>query len=115
MTADLFGPSRRPRPGRCRRDLDAEVSAARVAGRIFPPAILAAARSLADTLDAAAEHIAARRAAHTEPPTGLVMAQAQVNREYRETLAVLLGVTDDRDPLDSLLEEFAAAASREHP
>jgi hypothetical protein len=92
-----------------------EVTRERRDGGTFPPALLASARSLADTVDAVAEHIAARRAAHAEPPTGLVMAHAQANREYRETLAALLGVNDDRDPLDALLADFAAAASRDTP
>jgi hypothetical protein len=113
VTADLFGPVKRPRPGRCRRDLDTEVATARRGGRVFPPAILASARSLADSIDATAEHIAARRAAHAEPPTGLIMAHAQLNKEYRETLTTLLGVNDERDPLDALLADFAAAASRD--
>lgn len=113
--ATLFGPSRRPRPGRCRRDLDATVKAAREAGEQLQPAILAAARSLADSIDAVAEHIAAKRAARSEPPTGQLMAHAQMNREYRETLVALLGVSHDRDPLDQLLQDFAAAAVQDTP
>ena len=70
-----------------------------------------AARSLADSIDAVAEHIAHKRAARQEPPTGQLMAHGQLNREYRETLAMLLGVNHDRDPLDALLAEFAHAAS----
>lgn len=109
--ADLFGPARRPAPGRCRRDLDAEVKRARKDGATLQPAVLAAARSLADSIDAVAEHIAGRRAARAEPPTGQLMAHGQLNREYRETLVMLLGVTNDRDPLDALLAQFADAAS----
>lgn len=111
MTDTLFGPTRRPSPGRCRRDLDAEVKRARKDGADLQVSVLAAARSLADSIDAVAEHIAAKRAARQEPPTGQLMAHGQLNREYRETLAMLLGVNHDRDPLDALLAEFAHAAS----
>lgn len=113
MSDTLFGPSRRTAPGRCRRDLDATVKAARKDGTQLQPAILASARSLADSIDAVAEHIAGRRATRAEPPTGQLMAHAQLNREYRETLIALLGVNQDRDPLDRLLAEFADAASRD--
>lgn len=111
--ATLFGPTRRPAPGRVRRDLDATVKAARKDGATLQPATLAAARSLADSIDAVAEHIAAKRAARSEPPTGQLMAHAQLNREYRDTLVALLGVNHDRDPLDALLADFAAAATRD--
>jgi hypothetical protein len=77
--------------------------------------MLAAARSLADSVDAVTEHVAALRAVHAPPSTGLVMAHAQVNREYRDTLNALLGTTDERDPLDVALAEFAAAASLDTP
>ena len=111
--ADLFARSRRVAPGRCRRELDAEVKRARKDGATPQPAMLAAARSLADSIDAVAEHIAARRAARAEAPTGQLMAHGQLNREYRETLIALLGVSHDRDPLDQLLADFAAAATRD--
>lgn len=117
MTAqpDLFGPTRKPRPGRCRRDLDTQVATARRDGATLSPAMLAAARSLADSVDAVAERIAAHRASRTEPPTGQLMAHAQLNREYRETLTALLGVSNDRDPLDQLLQDFTDAAARQQP
>ena len=111
MTDTLFGPTRRPAPGRCRRDLDADVKRARTEGAELQASLLAAARSLADSIDAVAEAIAAKRAARTEASTGQLMAHGQLNREYRETLAALLGVNHDRDPLDALLAEFAHAAS----
>lgn len=111
MSDTLFGPTRRRAPGRCRRDLDSEVTRARKDGADLQPSLLAAARSLADSIDAVAEHIAAKSRAGLEPPTGQLMAHGQLNREYRETLAMLLGVNHDRDPLDALLAEFAHAAS----
>lgn len=74
--------------------------------------MLAAARSLADSIDAVAEHIQAKARAGMEPPTGQLMAHGQLNREYRETLVTLLGVNHDRDPLDALLAQFSDAATR---
>lgn len=110
--ADLFGATRRTTAGRCRRDLDATVRARRKEGAELNPAMLAAARSLADSIDAVADHVAARAATSDGPPTGALMAHGQLNREYRETLVALLGVNHDRDPLDALLAQFSDAATR---
>ena len=115
MTDDLFGRVPRNRPGRVRRDTDSDARAARADGRTPPAGLLAALRSLADTIDAAAASIDARRRVGAEPPTGLVMAQTQATHEYAAVYALVMP-GGDRDPIDTLLDEFAAAAaSRDAP
>lgn len=103
-------PRARPYKGRNRRTLDEQLAAAPER----PPAHkIAAARTLADAVDALARRIRdSPPGDSTAYPTNIL---AAASREYRETCDWLFGDDRDDDGFGAALEAFRAAEARVDP
>ena len=95
-------------PGRVRKGLDADAKAARGAGVEIPAGMLAAARSLADQLDAAERSL---RAPSVKPWDRVPLTQlARTYQELYRACFPIAGAHSD-DPIGRALEDFMAGTA----
>lgn len=106
-------PPPRHSPGRVRKGLDQDITAAKKAGATLPAALVAGLRGMADQIDGLERQL---RYPGTKPYDRVPLAQLQ--KQFDDTYGRVFGTGDDgSDPLVDALNEFReqqrAAAARD--